>query len=45
MPSIVSFRQVSKAYPGRGAAKGTPVHALRDITFDIQQGSITGVIG
>lgn len=45
MTSIVSFRNVSKAYPGRGAAKGTPVHALRGVTFDIQTGSITGVIG
>jgi len=43
--SIVSFRNVSKAYPGRGAAKGKPVHALRDVTFDIEKGSITGVIG
>lgn len=45
MTSIVSFRDVSKAYPGRGAAKGKPVHALRDVTFDVQKGSITGVIG
>ncbi|MGP5732483.1 methionine ABC transporter ATP-binding protein [Arthrobacter rhombi] len=45
MTSIVSFRKISKAYPGRGATKGTPVHALRDVTFDIQKGSITGVIG
>ncbi|WP_372697955.1 methionine ABC transporter ATP-binding protein [Arthrobacter sp. JSM 101049] len=45
MTSIVSFRNVSKAYPGRGAAKGKPVHALRDVTFDIEKGSITGVIG
>ncbi|TNU73102.1 methionine ABC transporter ATP-binding protein [Miniimonas arenae] len=40
---IVSLRGVSKVFPGRRG--GTPVTAVDDVTIDIAEGEIFGVIG
>ncbi|OJX93766.1 D-methionine transport system ATP-binding protein [Salana multivorans] len=41
--SIVSLRGVSKSFPGRRA--DAPVAAVEDVTLDIHQGEVFGIIG
>ncbi|WP_271395897.1 methionine ABC transporter ATP-binding protein [Neomicrococcus lactis] len=43
MTAIVEFRNVSKTFPG--TKNSDPVKAVRDVTLDIEAGSITGIIG
>ncbi|MGG5173611.1 methionine ABC transporter ATP-binding protein [Pseudarthrobacter sp. J1763] len=45
LSSIVSFNNASKAFAGFGKAKGNLVNAVDSVTLDIEEGSITGVIG
>ncbi|WP_454301796.1 methionine ABC transporter ATP-binding protein [Salana multivorans] len=40
---IVSLRGVSKVFPGRGA--GSAVHAVEDVTLDVLEGEVFGIIG
>lgn len=43
MNSIITFEQVSKAFPG--TRKGPVVDALQDVDLEVASGSIIGVIG
>ncbi|MGL3149413.1 methionine ABC transporter ATP-binding protein [Microbacterium sp. A82] len=43
MNSIITFEQVSKAFPG--TRKGPVVNALQDVDLEVSSGSIIGVIG
>ena len=44
MPAI-SFQSVSKTYPSLRSHIGPAVHALDDVSFDIQQGEFFGLLG
>jgi len=44
MPAI-SFQSVCKTYPSPKGATNGPLHALRDVSFDIEQGEFFGLLG
>jgi ABC-2 type transport system ATP-binding protein len=53
LPAAIAIKDLSKAYPGafelrtwlRRAPRKEPVHALRGVTFDVNEGEIFGLIG
>ena len=53
MPAAIAIRNLSKAYPGpfelrtmlRRPPRKQPVQALRDVSFDVNEGEIFGLIG
>ena len=53
MSVAIAIRNLSKAYPGRfelrtllgRTPRKEPVHALRDVTFEVNEGEIFGLIG
>ena len=44
MPAI-SFQSVSKVYPATGKPGSTPLQALDDVSFDIEEGEFFGLLG
>ncbi|MDR0274813.1 MAG: ABC transporter ATP-binding protein [Burkholderiaceae bacterium] len=44
MPAI-SFQSVSKVYPGSGKPGSTPLQALDNVSFDIEEGEFFGLLG
>lgn len=44
MSAIVSLRNVSKEFPGQGT-KAAPVRAVDDVSLDVEQGSVVGIVG
>ena len=44
MPAI-SFQSVSKIYPVKKGSTGQPLHALNNVSFDIEQGEFFGLLG
>ena len=45
MLPAISFQSVSKVYPASGKPGSTPLQALDDVSFDIQQGEFFGLLG
>ena len=43
--AAVSFRSVSKTYPTARQSKTQAVHALNDVSFDIEEGEFFGLLG
>jgi ABC-2 type transport system ATP-binding protein len=41
----ISFQSVSKVYPATGKPGSTPLKALDDVGFDIEEGEFFGLLG